>query len=325
MGSISIALGLDSSALAVNWFTWWLGDVSGLVLLTPLIVYLVRQPYRKPSLGRLTEGVVLVLATAGIAQIALTGFVDISRVWALPGQFLIIVLVIWTAFSLGPRVSMLSVNVVAAVAVIAAVNRQGPFIGSSLNATLLSLQAAMCGLGIAALILATLVEQRRVALLAVEASRDELEQKVRERTAQLEELATHDSLTGLLNRRAFASALARAVEEARRGHSSALFYGDLDGFKEFNDTRGHADGDAALLYGASIPSAIAVSERMCARVSGLGDAAGAAMVMSAGLVAVDGALGEDDVLAAADRAMYVAKARHDGSKVAVAETVVPDV
>ena len=243
---------------------WWLGDVSGIILVAPMLVYLVRQPYRMPSLARLSLGVLLVLATGVVGQIAFSGSID--SVWALPAQFVIILLVIWTAFSFGPRISMLSVDLVAAVAVVGAVRLRGPFVGASLNTTLLSLQAAMCALGIAVLILATLVNQRGEALLAVEASRDVLEQKVRERTAQLEELATHDPLTGLLNRRGFAEVLTRAVEQARRAHGSALLYGDLNEFKECNDALGHAAGDAvsmpsrALVATSSPPSS---TERGC--------------------------------------------------------------
>jgi len=241
---------------------------------------------------------------------------------------------------------MISVDLVAAVAVVAAVRLRGPFMGSSLNTTLLSLQAAMCALGIAVLILATLVNQRAEALLAVEASRDVLEQKVRERTAQLEELATHDPLTGLLNRRGFAGVLVRAVEQARRGHASALLYGDLDDFKVCNDALGHAAGDTALvgvadtlraearsvdavarlggdefavlLDGATLPSALTVSERICGRIEELSVSVGARMGMSAGLAVVDGTLDANGVLDAADRAMYSTKARADGPRVVVA-------
>ena len=346
VSAIFVAFALDGSVYAVNWFTWWLGDVSGLILVTPMLVYLVRQPYSRPSPGRLVQGVLLVVATGVVAQLAFSGATD--RVWALPALFLIMLLIIWTAFSFGPRVSMLSVDLVAAVAVVGAVHLRGPFMGASLNTTLLSFQAAMCALGIAVLILATLVNQRHEAMLAVEASRDVLEQKVRERTAELEELATHDPLTGLLNRRAFADALKRAVGQARRGHVSALLYGDLDDFKDCNDTLGHAGGDAALvavaealsaevrsadavarlggdefgvlLDGATLPGALVVGERMCARVEELSISVGVGMGMSAGLVAVDGARDLEDVMVAVDRAMYAAKARRAGPKVVVVET-----
>ncbi len=68
--------------------------------------------------------------------------------------------------------------------------------------------------------------------------------------AQYEELtylAEHDPLTGLLNRRAFDTALETEVARAERyGHSLALVLCDLDGFKRLNDDHGHAAGDAAL-------------------------------------------------------------------------------
>jgi len=331
--SLGVALDLDAAAVRLNWFTWWLGDVSGLILIAPLIVYFVRQPHRWPAWPRALEGAVLVSATAAVGLTALTG--TLERVWALPAQFLIMVLIIWTAFSLGPSVSMLSVNIVAAVSVLSAVRMRGPFIGSSLNTTLLSLQAAMCALAVAVLMLATLVEQRRQALLAADATLEELEVRVRERTAQLEELATHDGLTGLMNRRAFDALLVRAIHQARRGHISALLYGDLDGFKGFNDAHGHLAGDralvavadilrdeardadvvarlggdefAVLLDGAHVDGAATVSSRIDARVARLGGEFGSGLGMSIGLVAIDGRQDADGVLAAADGAMYEKK------------------
>ncbi len=64
---------------------------------------------------------------------------------------------------------------------------------------------------------------------------------------QLEFQATHDALTGLYNRRAFETALARAAGRAvEGGHELALMYVDLDGFKFVNDSLGHGIGDLLL-------------------------------------------------------------------------------
>lgn len=59
--------------------------------------------------------------------------------------------------------------------------------------------------------------------------------------------ATHDDLTGLLNRREFERRLRRTLEQARLNHSRhALCYLDLDQFKVINDTCGHLAGDEML-------------------------------------------------------------------------------
>ena len=59
--------------------------------------------------------------------------------------------------------------------------------------------------------------------------------------------ASHDALTGLLNRRSYELLLDQAVSRARRyGWPFALVVLDLDDFKVVNDRYGHAAGDAAL-------------------------------------------------------------------------------
>ncbi|MEX0899203.1 MAG: GGDEF domain-containing protein [Gammaproteobacteria bacterium] len=63
----------------------------------------------------------------------------------------------------------------------------------------------------------------------------------------VEELAAHDDLTGLYNRRFVMGALAREQQRfARHGTPFAVILLDLDRFKEVNDTHGHPAGDELL-------------------------------------------------------------------------------
>jgi diguanylate cyclase (GGDEF)-like protein/PAS domain S-box-containing protein len=64
---------------------------------------------------------------------------------------------------------------------------------------------------------------------------------------RIRELALHDALTGLANRRLFDDRLGQAVREARRpAKQVAVLCLDLDDFKGVNDTLGHAFGDSLL-------------------------------------------------------------------------------
>ena len=64
---------------------------------------------------------------------------------------------------------------------------------------------------------------------------------------ELEQMALHDSLTGLPNRRSFNERLDQEIQFAKEaGGKVALIEIDLDRFKEINDMRGHAIGDQVL-------------------------------------------------------------------------------
>lgn len=69
---------------------------------------------------------------------------------------------------------------------------------------------------------------------------------IEQANAQLRQESMHDSLTGLLNRRAFDEALQHYVGLAFRGVSSKLVTLDLDLFKQVNDNYGHVIGDEVL-------------------------------------------------------------------------------
>jgi diguanylate cyclase (GGDEF)-like protein/PAS domain S-box-containing protein len=66
--------------------------------------------------------------------------------------------------------------------------------------------------------------------------------------AELAHLATHDPLTGLVNRRAFAGTLNEHINRCRRyGADGVVMVLDLDNFKQINDTFGHSAGDRVIV------------------------------------------------------------------------------
>ncbi len=152
--------------------------------------------------------------------------------------------------------------------------------------------------------------------------------------------ATHDSLTGLINRAEFESRLARTLLRAKEdGSEHTLLYIDLDQFKVVNDTCGHAVGDhllrqvarlltgtvrssdtlarlggdefAIILEGCAGPRALSVAQKICDRMDDfrfMHDEKRCRIGASIGLVPING--GWESISAiwqAADTACYSAK------------------
>ena len=160
--------------------------------------------------------------------------------------------------------------------------------------------------------------------------------QLRHTHSQLEQLATQDSLTNVLNARAFSHELAQELSRNRRyGRPLALIYLDLDDFKSVNDAHGHATGDAVLRLVADAMRGAVRQADVVGRLGGDefgvlmpetdGDVAHAAanrlvicirtvfrgtpsVTASIGVVAVSGTeAGTDELLRKADQAMYAAK------------------
>jgi diguanylate cyclase (GGDEF)-like protein len=81
----------------------------------------------------------------------------------------------------------------------------------------------------------------------------EREEALRRNADLLASLSLVDELTGLKNRRGFFELAEQALKVARRErHTLGLFFVDLDGLKQINDTLGHLAGDQALRDTAAV-------------------------------------------------------------------------
>jgi len=83
-------------------------------------------------------------------------------------------------------------------------------------------------------------------------------------------LATLDSLTELINRRAFLQSIGRAISDLKAGKKNglAILYIDLDEFKKVNDIGGHEAGDIMLLKVAACLRQVAASDGVASRIGG---------------------------------------------------------
>ncbi|MGB3734209.1 MAG: sensor domain-containing diguanylate cyclase [Ilumatobacter sp.] len=78
--------------------------------------------------------------------------------------------------------------------------------------------------------------------------RRELEAEVRRERESYKQLALHDGLTGLANRRFIETSLTKVVTDSLPGHMEvAVFFLDIDDFKSVNDRYGHEAGDEVMV------------------------------------------------------------------------------
>lgn len=80
-------------------------------------------------------------------------------------------------------------------------------------------------------------------------------------------LASHDSLTGLLNRRSLIESLDKSLKQYKNEQKAIVFI-DLDNFKMINDTLGHSFGDKLIIKVANLLKTISPLNKQVARISG---------------------------------------------------------
>jgi PAS domain S-box-containing protein len=194
IGTTAVFLGniISASQYSIAWITWWMGDVSGILLVTPFILIWKKflQPQAavtavSPNLNKIIETTalfLLVILTSGIVFDNWFFTLKIFR-WA----FWIIPVVVWAAIRFNLRETVTAIAFCSAIAIWGTVNGHGPFSGLLLNDSLLIVQAFISIIIITTLVLNVSVNEQRQTELALRSITSQLDIRVNERTAELEE------------------------------------------------------------------------------------------------------------------------------------------
>jgi PAS domain S-box-containing protein len=202
VGSTSVFLGgiIEASHFSIAWITWWLGDVSGILLITPLILvwrnfFLMRKAspgiYQKQATIR-----VEIIALCGLTVLA-SGvvfdnwfFEHFMFQWA----FWIIPFLVWASIRSEQHEAVTAIVLCSSIAVLGTLNGGGPFSPRNasdiaLNESLLILQSFVCIIVITTLILNASVKEQKQTAAAIRELGNQLEERVTLRTAELREAA----------------------------------------------------------------------------------------------------------------------------------------
>jgi PAS domain S-box-containing protein len=187
IGTSSVAAGglIGWGNYAYIWWTWWLGDISGALIVAPIVLvwrapppWLVDRQLRVEVVG----GLLLLL---GVDWLIFSDWpLDPAIVRPLP--YLVLPLLVWAALRFGLHGATLAIGVTTAFALWGTLGDRGAFAGEALNASLQALQVFVGVVALTTLALAAALAERRQAVTALQAARSELERRVAERTAALE-------------------------------------------------------------------------------------------------------------------------------------------
>ncbi|WP_242019455.1 MASE1 domain-containing protein [Trichocoleus sp. FACHB-40] len=170
------------TAFAEVFRTWLASDSTGILVVTPLLLawWQKSEHPRKFNKQEIIEFVFVLVWVIALDHIAFSG--------GYPIEYMVIPPLIWSAFRFEARISTLLVLIVSAIAVFGTVRGFGSFAKqASPNESLILLQSFICVIAIITFVISAVTSENRKAERKLRQANDELEQRVEERTTELNE------------------------------------------------------------------------------------------------------------------------------------------
>jgi PAS domain S-box-containing protein len=163
VGSLALGGHVPRDSFGAIWLTWWLGDLAGAIVVTPVLILWATSPRPWIASGRAREALLLLASLVLVGAVVFNGpFPALYGLAFLCGPPLV-----WTAFRFGPRESATAIALLSGMAIWGTLQGLGPFVRESLNESLLLLQAYMVTMSAMAIPLAAVVTERQRAEAAL--------------------------------------------------------------------------------------------------------------------------------------------------------------
>jgi signal transduction histidine kinase len=155
--SLMVAQNVLPEEFVVIWLTWWMGDATGILIVTPAILLWAQHPCIEWKRRQRLELGLLLLVLVVTCAIIFGPLMNTGHKY--PLQFLLVPILIWAAFRFGPRETATLTVLMAGWATFGTVNGRGPFASESANEALLLGQAFLAVNSIMPLALAAAVQE----------------------------------------------------------------------------------------------------------------------------------------------------------------------
>src|SRR4030095_1239555 len=160
--SLGVAGFVDWANYGAIWLTWWLGDATGALVFTPLVLLWSVASTRRWNKNEAAEVGALLLLLVLLGGVVFGGWPAVSA-RNYPIALIFGLVVIWTAFRFTQRETAAGIFILSAIAVWGTLHGFGPFVRETENQSLLALQWWTAVLSITAMALsAGMAERRRV-------------------------------------------------------------------------------------------------------------------------------------------------------------------
>jgi two-component system NtrC family sensor kinase len=219
IAALALAQWLPWSIAGTAWLTWWVSNAAGVLIVTPALVALFRHPKplapsrllgtgrSRPGLGKGVEILSWLLAMALVTRYA---FWD-----NYPVAYLTLPLLGWSAFRFSERITTIAIAAMGLAAIAGTVVGRSSLVEADLNQSLVYLESFIAVIAVTTLVLMSMLQERRQAIRALQRAKDELEQRVIERTQALS-LANEDLQRKELHLQEKADSLAATLRKLKQ-------------------------------------------------------------------------------------------------------------
>jgi PAS domain S-box-containing protein len=237
-GAASLRVGhvITSGQFTEVWRTWWLSDLCGALVVTPLILTWASRRWGGLSRWRLVEGVALLGLLVLLAEV--------------PSQrdvpYVVFPVLIWAALRFGPRGAAAALVVVSSLTVWNTAHNAGPFVRESITDSLLSSQLFLATAALTSLVLAAVTAERTRADEALRANEERLRSVVQ---SMAEGLIVRDARGIITDCNAAAEQIVGLGRKRLRGRRPDDVLGTMVDAAEQPVSGGRVLGDEALITG----------------------------------------------------------------------------
>jgi len=182
--AVAAAGAVPWSGYGPMWLTWWLGDLSGALVVAPFLILWLSRPRVRWKLRRAGEALALFASLILIASLVFGGASSFPG-GAAPLEFLCVPVLVWAAFRFSQREASTATLLLSGIALLGTLRGAGPFARADVNESLLLLQSYTSISSVLVLAVTAALAGRRRDEAGVRRLAEELERRVEARTAEL--------------------------------------------------------------------------------------------------------------------------------------------